>query len=783
MDGIDTLLGELSSVIMTKTTKGGMTEPQIMKDYQDLCGKRVEFARFGYRSLGDLLHKFPQKFSFQNTPQGVKWFGKVTEENQDIVRSMASEKHKKGRVMPPPNRFPPSFGFRGPAAFGRAPTPFGSNQSRFHHSSSDGFLQDHSNTQGGSGRNSALRKVAPDDFIKTQDIPSKTGFGNKAFNYAPRESTSRSSSPCASADKSGDENDRSTAGGGRPGSATSGHYDEPVQSFREMVGKHAVTPEYPPGLGVGGANEENIDPSFAGHPESFHDIAASGAETPDYPPGLGIGQSSASVRTKSSDRELTETQRCNLEVAQKVYDLLSQTEGGLSVQEIADRIGDKLPKRNNDMIPTAKVGTAVHAHSETFTLSATNKRGIVKIRDNAKRPDVETVAGVPSIRTMANDSSRSMEQNRNIIFNPPRRETEEEEAYNRERNGFGFSFSQDLGGAQTARNPPPVGGHSGSSRFSTPSLLVPRRQPADNYDPYRKAEPYRSPSPREAFRPVHESSYSEDDVGPRRDDDRLPYEDWKNQSRGESARWNPPRESVNGGFSQSSGSFGEERQMRRLAIPLEPKKFECKHQYLTNAFPVPQFENVKLTHFIALDEFYLRSCKEEGRYLDMLDQLREAYKGALDDAEPQLWMKGDGAAVRYDRCWQRAVVRSPVSNTSEKNMEVFLVDVGKTVMVSTEQAVPLHSYFHTSPFALCCTIGSFDISSGRRKEFLDECDLMANCFAEAEEGALEMQSLKLLWDDKEKLMVRMIYRDTSRPRPVDVVVPQHYVDLELISVR
>ncbi|RCN24898.1 tudor domain protein, partial [Ancylostoma caninum] len=127
-----------------------------------------------------------------------------------------------------------------------------------------------------------------------------------------------------------------------------------------------------------------------------------------------------------------------------------------------------------------------------------------------------------------------------------------------------------------------------------------------------------------------------------------------------------------------------------------------------------RYFQVKLTHFIALDEFYVRSCKEEYRYQDMLAELKEDYKGALEDAVPQLWMKGDGAAVWYERRWQRAVVRSPATTSSVTNVELFLIDVGKTITVSSEQVVPLHECYYDSPFAYCCTIGSFEIAPGVR---------------------------------------------------------------------
>ncbi|VDM77218.1 unnamed protein product, partial [Strongylus vulgaris] len=101
-------------------------------------------------------------------------------------------------------------------------------------------------------------------------------------------------------------------------------------------------------------------------------------------------------------RELTKTQSCNLDIAQKIYDLLKTPVNRMTVREIANRIADKLPEKNDGMTATAKVGMAVKAHSETFSLSALNAGyrsysmlifadGIVRIIQKARRPDIETM--------------------------------------------------------------------------------------------------------------------------------------------------------------------------------------------------------------------------------------------------------------------------------------------------------------------------------------------------------------------------------------------------------
>ncbi|KAK6060592.1 tudor domain protein, partial [Cooperia oncophora] len=176
---------------------------------------------------------------------------------------------------------------------------------------------------------------------------------------------------------------------------------------------------------------------------------------------------------------------------------------------------------------------------------------------------------------------------------------------------------------------------------------------------------------------------------------------------------------------------------QKRRVPQEPKKYERKHMYLMDSHDVPYEDYVKLTHFVALDEFYVRFESEENRYLDMLAELRDDYKGELEFAAPQLWMKGDGVAVWLDRQWQRGVVCSPITNNVVATLDVFLIDVGKTVTISKDQVLPLHSYYDDKPpFAVCCTVGSFDIYQGRRPDLVEECNKMADAFMNAKPGAL-----------------------------------------------
>ncbi|KAJ1350144.1 hypothetical protein KIN20_005866 [Parelaphostrongylus tenuis] len=97
---------------------------------------------------------------------------------------------------------------------------------------------------------------------------------------------------------------------------------------------------------------------------------------------------------------------------------------------------------------------------------------------------------------------------------------------------------------------------------------------------------------------------------------------------------------------------------RRLSrAPYEPRKFQAKFLSL------PSRERVRLTHFITLQEFYVRSCYDDSAYRSMLEDLSNDYKGAMEDSNWPMWIKGDGAAVFYDRTWQRCVVSTPVQNS------------------------------------------------------------------------------------------------------------------------
>ncbi|RCN29055.1 hypothetical protein ANCCAN_25189 [Ancylostoma caninum] len=204
---------------------------------------------------------------------------------------------------------------------------------------------------------------------------------NKSFNYVPSD-TASTSSRSASVDPYRDEDDDVTPPPGfdetrRPSSGSEKFSESRSESFRGMVANDVPAPEYPPGLEVdGGKDEPTIPPPRS---ESFRGMVANGVEVPAYPPGLSVegtekrpsaAPPSSQPSMGSGKKELSETERTNMDIAQKTYDLLKQNGGGMTVKEIAGII--QLPKTNLRMHERAQVGVAVKAHSETFSLSSMN---------------------------------------------------------------------------------------------------------------------------------------------------------------------------------------------------------------------------------------------------------------------------------------------------------------------------------------------------------------------------------------------------------------------------
>uniref|UniRef100_A0A0K0DPL3 HTH OST-type domain-containing protein n=1 Tax=Angiostrongylus cantonensis TaxID=6313 RepID=A0A0K0DPL3_ANGCA len=96
--GLDNYLVILNNVLLTK--RGGATIPEILKGLEELSGMDGNVKQYGFPNLETLLKSYPDKFHFE----GKKWYGKVTKENEDIVRSMATEKPRKRGpdLMAPP---------------------------------------------------------------------------------------------------------------------------------------------------------------------------------------------------------------------------------------------------------------------------------------------------------------------------------------------------------------------------------------------------------------------------------------------------------------------------------------------------------------------------------------------------------------------------------------------------------------------------------------------------------------------------------------------------------
>ncbi|KAK6018780.1 hypothetical protein OSTOST_15611 [Ostertagia ostertagi] len=143
-------------------------------------------------------------------------------------------------------------------------------------------------------------------------------------------------------------------------------------------------------------------------------------------------------------------------------------------------------------------------------------------------------------------------------------------------------------------------------------------------------------------------------------------------------------------------------------------------------------------------------------------------------------MKGDGAAVWLDREWQRGIVCTPTMSDKVTTLDVFLIDVGKTVNISKDQVLPLHSYYNNKPpFAVCCSIGCFDIFHGRRPDLVDECYKMAVALLKAKPETLLAEIKDKIWDNKEKLKVRLCYRQ-SKPA---IFIPDYLVEDKIIDLR
>ncbi|VDL65602.1 unnamed protein product [Nippostrongylus brasiliensis] len=97
----------------------------------------------------------------------------------------------------------------------------------------------------------------------------------------------------------------------------------------------------------------------------------------------------------------------------------------------------------------------------------------------------------------------------------------------------------------------------------------------------------------------------------------------------------------------------------------------------------------------------------------MLECLRDDYKGELECAKRQVWLKGDAVA--------------------------------------------------------------------KRAELVDRWEEMAEVFMSADEGSLLAEINDKVWDEKEKLKVRLCYENRSKDRPI--YVPEYFVHERLIQLR
>ncbi|KAJ1373188.1 hypothetical protein KIN20_035534 [Parelaphostrongylus tenuis] len=163
----------------------------------------------------------------------------------------------------------------------------------------------------------------------------------------------------------------------------------------------------------------------------------------------------------------------------------------------------------------------------------------------------------------------------------------------------------------------------------------------------------------------------------------------------------------------------------------------------------------------------------------MLEGMSNDYKGAVEDSECQEWLKGDGAAVWYNRTWQRCVVSTPVQCSDSSFVNVFLIDEGKTVSVTNAQLVPLLDRYHEiPPFAICCTVGEYDTYHGKRHDFILECMRIVEYFMGAGMDGLEVEVLDKIYDGKDKLKVRLTHFGRR-----EVCIPDYLIQEQLIFLQ
>ncbi|WKX92265.1 hypothetical protein Q1695_010361 [Nippostrongylus brasiliensis] len=771
-DELSELLQSLKYAVMVSDNKGGASIADIKRSYKNLCGKDLDIGRTRFKRLEDLLNAHRELFRFQYG----RWFGVPAEEDMHVVQSMATETSKgrrtgaRGRFGPPPNR-----GYPAPPARPLFPptqpssTPFfrrndGESQNRY----TDRTRRpdpDYKTSYNG-GRQSSNNENM---YAGGSNAPKPFGFGNTSYTIRgePASSAADSSSDEQVYNTPPDDVDVPTVHSRRlsPASRDDSPAERPHSSATKRAGSVDLV-AYPPGLGI---TPEHSRPSTPRRQ----------MECPVYPPGLDVPaavserQATTATCPANGSDELSEQQRKWLPAAQEMYDLLLNYPQGLSVGEISSilPISKIMGIESTGMNERGQVGMTAMAFKKTFSLSEPSNRGIVQILPGMPRP-----TGPATRNDRGEHDRRSVSRTR--------------------------SDSDD---SASMRPPAPAPPDQRASRFSAP--VRPAEPPK-----VRGRSKSRGPRGRRPLEEPDRSQEAQQRPEPSRGADIERTRTWGTTAgpglrtgwgSGAEPRNNLPGERVSSGWGASreadyrinSRSPDPRRATDRFPpyggegsrngglrnIHDEPKKFECKHPYLVDKSQVPKEEMIKLTHFVGLDEFYVRFVADEAQYERMLECLRDDYKGELECAKRQVWLKGDAVAVWLERKWQRGVVHSATTLKSEEPLEVFLIDVGKKVLISRDQILPLHADYHVPPFAVCCSIGSFDICRQKRAELVDRWEEMAEVFMSADEGSLLAEINDKVWDEKEKLKVRLCYENRSKDRPI--YVPEYFVHERLIQLR
>ncbi|KAJ1373189.1 hypothetical protein KIN20_035535 [Parelaphostrongylus tenuis] len=319
----------LNSVMLAM--KEGATVAAIMKTYEQLNGKECNVAQFGFPNLETLFKSYPDLFY----SQGGLWYGQVTDENKDIVRSMATEKSKR-----------------------KGMNPLRTANHRRHYGAAARFRTGgHLNLHYDANKKNRIQEKGP-----FSEMRSEHGSWNR---QAP---TQR----------------------GPPTSRVFSFSSEDGSLPDQGVNSKALIWEAPPGFQNQQPLFDNRDrhtPEKEIKPRSFQSVVSGGAASPLLPPGITISAPQNQLRVQSNPISTTEKEKQKMPemdyLARKIEDLLSNFPEGLPIREISARL-DIWAK--DDFTPNAQVGFVVKKFSNTFSLSASNGDGIVKVINGAVRP-------------------------------------------------------------------------------------------------------------------------------------------------------------------------------------------------------------------------------------------------------------------------------------------------------------------------------------------------------------------------------------------------------------